>query len=409
MVAACPFPSPQGSQVLVRQLCERLAVRGHEVDLLTYGQGRAMTGAGYRHHRIRRVPGDDARRSGPTPVKPLLDAMMAGALDRLLAKPASRPFDVVHCHNYEGALIALTVRQRRRVPVVYHSHNLMADELPTYFAGRGLRAAAARFGATLDRVVPRRADHAIALCDYTADVMRRSGVADERLSVVPPALDDEGPAVPVRTARERLRGCGRQGLDADLAPDDHVVGYCGNLDAYQNLELLLDGFAELVGRRRRRSLLLVATHARDRGFERAVARRGLDAHVRVCEAADYTAARAAMEACDVLALPRRRGSGYPVKLLNYLSLGRPVVTAGCGAKFVRHGQDGLVVDDHDAGGLADALSLLAARSDLGTRLGAAGRKRFLAELTWDAVLPAMEDVYRAAIRPEACVKAAQAV
>ncbi|MEE8312514.1 MAG: glycosyltransferase family 4 protein, partial [Candidatus Binatia bacterium] len=182
MVAACPFPSPQGSQVLVRQLCARLVARGHDVELLTYGQGSALQSQGYQHHRIRRLPGDDAARSGPTPVKPMLDALMVGRLGRMLSEGGSAPFDVVHCHNYEGALVGLAARLRYGVPVLYHSHNLMADELPAYFGNRAARAAAARLGAALDAVVPYRADHAIALCDYTADVMRRGGVAEDRLS-----------------------------------------------------------------------------------------------------------------------------------------------------------------------------------------------------------------------------------
>ena len=106
MVAACPFPSPQGSQVLVRQLCARLVARGHDVELLTYAQGAALQSQGYQHHRIRRLPGDDAARSGPTPVKPMLDALMVGRLGRMLAEGGSAPFDVVHGHNDEGALVA---------------------------------------------------------------------------------------------------------------------------------------------------------------------------------------------------------------------------------------------------------------------------------------------------------------
>ena len=49
-----------------------------------------------------------------------------------------------------------------------------------------------------------------------------------------------------------------------------------------------------------------------------------------------------MEASDVLVLPRCHGSGLPIKLLNYLSLGRAVVAAGCGAKVLIDREDGVV-------------------------------------------------------------------
>jgi len=155
MVAACPFPSPQGSQIFVGQMCERLAARGHEVHLLTYGQGCQVSGRGYRHHRIRRLPGDDAIRSGPTMIKPVLDLLLVAALDRLVTE---QHIELLHCHNYEAAVVGLAVRTRRRVPVVYHSHNLMGDELATYFHRPLTRVLAGAAGRFLDASVPSRAN-----------------------------------------------------------------------------------------------------------------------------------------------------------------------------------------------------------------------------------------------------------
>jgi len=100
-----------------------------------------------------------------------------------------------------------------------------------------------------------------------------------------------------------------------------------------------------------------------------------------------------MEAADVLVSPRALGSGYPVKLLNYMSLGRAIVTAGCGAKAIRDGVEGLVVADEDPVALAVAVERLAGDGVLAARLGAGARARFVSSLTWDAVLPAIEEAY----------------
>jgi glycosyltransferase involved in cell wall biosynthesis len=379
MVAACPFPSPQGSQVFIRQMCERLALAGHDIHLLTYGQGEEVTAAGYRHHRIARVPGDDALRSGPRVVKPLLDAMMMGALSRLLGKAR---FDVVHCHNYEAAVVGLAVRVRRRVPVVYHSHNLMGDELSTYFRARATRRLASVVGRALDASVPRAADQVVALCNYSAGVLRAFGVEAERMTVIPPAVDDAGPAGPREDARRVL----------GLPGSRPLIGYCGNLDGYQNLDLLLDALSELGSSSS--VTLLMATHFPAARFHEVSAARGLVDRVRLVVARDYERARLAMAAADVLVLPRRHGSGYPIKLLNYMGLGRPIVAAGCGAKLLQPGQDALVVADDDPRALAAAIRRLLADRVLADGLATAARARFLRELTWDAVLPAIEAVYR---------------
>ena len=39
IVAACPYPTWQGSQVLIRQMSDSLSQRGHKVHLITYGYG----------------------------------------------------------------------------------------------------------------------------------------------------------------------------------------------------------------------------------------------------------------------------------------------------------------------------------------------------------------------------------
>jgi glycosyltransferase involved in cell wall biosynthesis len=378
IVAACPFPSPQGSQVFVSQMSEQLARRGHEVHLFTYGQGQAVEDRGFRHHRTRRLPADDASRSGPRPIKPMLDGLLARLLIRVLA---SAPFDVVHCHNYEAALVGLAARLRCGVPVVYHSHNLMGDELPTYFSGRARRLAAGAFGRFLDSTVPRSANHVIALCRFSAAVLGSKGVRAERMSVIAPAVEDEGAARPAASARAEL----------GLGIDGPVVGYCGNLDAYQSLDLLLDAVA-LIGRDRG-VRLLIATHARDARFEAALAARSLTRCTVFVDARVWAQARTAMEAADVLVLPRRHGSGWPIKLLNYLSLGRPVVAAGCGAKFLYHGRDALLAPDGDPAALASAIRALLDDARLARRLATAARSRFLREFTWDAVLPAVEHVH----------------
>lgn len=382
LVAACPFPSPQGSQVFVGQMAERLAERGHEVHLVTYGQGAEQCGRGYRHHRIVRLPGDDSRRSGPNLAKPVLDAMLAAKVASVCREHA---VDVVHAHNYEAAVAALAARAATGTPVVYHSHNLMGDELETYFEGTAAKAAARVAGAFLDRTVPRRADHVIALCEWSAQRLRRHGCGGTRLTVIPPAVDDEGPAVAAPGDREAL----------GLGAEDFVVGYVGNLDAYQNLPLLLDAFARLrsgeAGPGRPR--LLLATHAAGQEWAWRIASAGLGDSVRLVEVAGHVEARRALAVSDVVGLPRRLGSGYPVKLVNSMGAAKAVIAAGCGSKVLRDGVDGLVVGDDDAAAFASAIDRCRQAPVLRRALGEGARRTFLERLTWQRVLPQIETVY----------------
>ncbi|HEY2773595.1 MAG TPA: glycosyltransferase family 4 protein [Candidatus Binatia bacterium] len=399
LVAACPFPSPQGSQVFVGQMARHLATAGHEVHLLTYGQGSGLAPDGVVHHRIARLPGDDSSRSGPNLAKPFLDVLLAQRLARIVRE---RRIDVVHAHNYEAAVAALAARMISGAPVVYHSHNLMGDELETYFAGGVLRRFAAGIGRMLDAQVPPRADRTIALCDWSARALVAAGCQAEKITVIAPAVEDDGALPDGATARRAL----------GIGDGDFVVGYVGNLDTYQNLELLVAAMSRLIGNAAARGAggrprLLVVTHGGGAPLRPLLAAAGLEAGLEaglkaglkegqaaiVVEDADFEQVRRAMAASDVLALPRRLGSGYPVKLLNYMSAAKAVVSAGCGSKVLTDGVDAVVVEDDDA--QAFAAALVALREDPRRRkaLGEAARRRFLAGMTWQAVLPRIEAVY----------------
>jgi glycosyltransferase involved in cell wall biosynthesis len=383
VVAACPFPSPQGSQVFVGEMCEALARRDHDVELLTYGQGGENTqpARSFAHRRIRRLPGDDALRSGPTLVKPALDLLLARELSRMLA---NERFDVVHAHNYEAGAVAVATRFVRGVPVVYHSHSAMAEELPSYFATRAAKRCAVLLGAGFDRTVPRSADHVIALSAEAASAMRAAGVREQDLSVVPPALADVGEG-PARDEARRALG---------LAVDRFVVGYCGNLDAYQDLDIVAEAIARMGSVRPASApLWLLVTHALDARFERMLDRSGAARWTKVILARSFSEVRAGMAACDALALPRRSPSGFPIKLLNYLAAARPVVTGIAGERLLGAEAPGCIAAGAGVERWIDVLQRLRADPHGCAVLGTAARRRFVTDYTWNAVLPVLERIY----------------
>ena len=147
VVAACPFPSLRGSQVLVRELAEGLAHGGHAVHVVTYPTAQHLAPVErIAIHRVRKLPGLwTAHPFGWQKV--VLDLLLAWTL---LGVVRRERIEVIHAHNVEAPLVAFLVRWLTGVPVVYHAHNALADELPCYF-----RARAARAVWRADRRVPR--------------------------------------------------------------------------------------------------------------------------------------------------------------------------------------------------------------------------------------------------------------
>jgi glycosyltransferase involved in cell wall biosynthesis len=377
MVAASPFPYPQGSQVLIGQLAAALQRRGHRVQLVTYHFGIGQAPEGVVVHRSRPLPGGRPVQARPSWQKPLLDLLLAGELLRTVRR--CRP-DVLHTHNFEGLLAALFVRCLTGVPVVYHVHNAMGLELHTYFGSRLGRWAGGVVGRWVDAHLARRADYCIVLTQAAVGYFQQRGV--ERLGLIPPGIDlGPGSAAAVRAQW----GAGP------------LVLYSGNLDRYQDLDLLLRAFRLVAGARPDARLVFSTNGAPDEC--RALAGElGLGRQLFFVRADDFYVTRGLLAAADVAVCPRLICLGFPIKLLNYMAAGVAIVASAGSACGLRHLENGWVVADGDAAGMASAMAaaILALLDDpaLARRLGEQARETAQRDYGWERAAAAIEDVYK---------------
>jgi glycosyltransferase involved in cell wall biosynthesis len=388
IVAACPFPTLQGSQLLIRKLAEGLRARGHDSMVVTYAEGLEAAAPVRRIPRLAVLPGLRALGSGPRAAKLVLDAAL---LLRLLHVLERESIDVMHAHNYEAALIGLAARRLTGVPLIYHSHNALAEELPTYFRSRTARRLARVAGAVADREVPRRADHCIAICRELVGFLRARGVDEEAIEMITPGGSPE--EFPACSAAELATIRARFGFG-----ERPVLLYTGNLDGYQNLELLLASIA-IVRRTVGDALLVLATHATPRDLPPHLRR--LPAGVRLVTAGDFATVRDLIQVADLALCPRREWSGFPMKLLNYMAAAKAVVVSAGSAKAVRHGVNGLVVDDDRPDAYAAALLTLLSDPARRRLLGSAARRTVEDEYGWERVIDQVEATYHTVLQRRA--------
>ncbi len=335
VVGACPYPAPQGSQVLLESTARGLQQCGHEVHLVVYGYGIGDPPPDIRVHRALTIPGVRRTRAGPSLVKPLLDAALVAALRKVVRE---QRIDIVHAHNYEGLIAALASGFR---PIAYHAHNAMTDELPYYFPRR-LRAARA-FGGWLDTAFPRRADAIITphkrLRDYL--VLRRC--RPERIHVVPPSVE-------TRAFDEPRYGS-----------DPPAIVYAGNLDAYQNLGLLTEAVRRL--RRKHADVRWIVATAAEGSVKGAET-------VRTCTVAGLRGilSQDVIVACPTVAC---KGSAHPIE----------------------DERTGLIVPNNNAEAFAQALERLYESAILRKRLGKAARAAMIAKHSPEDIAAKISAVY----------------
>lgn len=369
-VFAGPFPTVQGTQALVGQTCRLLARAGHEVHLLTYAHGSFEPPDDFAVHRVSDWPRFRSERSGPALQRPALDVSLAFASRRLARRIAPQ---VIHAHHYE-ALAAVSLAHLR--PRVFHLHALLGPELPQYLPPY-LRTTASLAGGLADRTLPRLADRVAVVSGGIRDRLATTGIDASRIHLVRPAAETPPAAVPSRRhAGRRLRAV-----------------YVGNLDAYQGFDALFSGLREIDWGIRSRLRVEVVTASDAQRFLLDVRRAGLEDVVRVVPHGAVEQAWSRLLGGDIVLVPRHSPGGAPIKLVNALVAGKPVLADRRLAGELGHGDEAWIVDMREPQDVASGLERLISDPALRARLSE-GAKRAAARLHDPAdCTAALESIY----------------
>jgi len=359
VVGACPYPVPQGSQVYMRDTALALRDLGHEPHLVVYGYGLGEDTSGLPLHRSAAILGARKTGAGPSLLKPLLDCALVFALRRVVRE---QRIDVVNAHNYEALAVALASGAR---PIVYFAHNALSDELPYFFGGKPW---AARMGRCADQCFPKRADHIVVPHARLKAHLIECGCDAERISVIPPTVD-------VSAFNEAKK-------NAELP----TVLYTGNLDAYQNLNLLYRAI-EIAQERIPELSLMIATAAKNTSSIP-------ETNTEIVRTDDFTSLKQALGQDAIFACPRVSWSGYPIKLLNAMAAGLPIVCCESAAHPLTHDADGIVVPDNDPKTFAEALVALAHNPARRAELGHRARETATRAHSLAHIGTRLEDVFR---------------
>ena len=382
MIAPCAFPTHHGTQVLIRHLATALAQAGHEVHLITYGYGEYEADFRFHLHRAGRVQG--GLRAAPGLLRPAADAALLVTAGRVIR---AHGCDLLHVHNVEGLGVGALLKLQTSLPLVYHAHNAMGPELPTYFRAHLAQAFASVVGDVIDRTLPRIADAVITFDPDHKFLHEVYGIDEARLHVIPPGLD----ATEITALNpERLKQVAQQ-----LGPGPWLL-YAGNADGYQNLPLLWQAFAR-VRAERPDVRLLVASSEPESTFTESLAaapsRDGITFH----RYEDNEELNALFALASLGVSPRSLWIGAPIKVLNYLAAGLPTVAVRSGCRHLLTDEtaatSAMVDDDPDQ----FAQACLRFLDD--PPRGSARSRRSLERFRIENHVPLYEAVYRSVLAP----------
>jgi glycosyltransferase involved in cell wall biosynthesis len=381
------FPIERANGIQTLATCQALAARGHDVTLVVrpdtgerardpfefYGVPRT---AGLRLRTIPGAPGRLAHR-----LRFLLGAI--GLVRRTGA--------VIYTRDLGLASLLAGRRALTRAPLVYESHGLasvMSDELPQLLGEPRLAPSAAKLRRleARERRVWTHADAYVTITQALASELRNRYGPRDRLFVVP-----DGASLRTASAGERPE-----------SPARPLAAYAGHLYPWKGVDVfvralaLAPGIHGLIvgGHPGEADVVRIAALARDLGVADRLEITGL------VPPADVSHRLAPATILVLPNTPSATSDRYtsPLKLFEYLQLGRPIVASDLTAirEVLTDGETALLVPAGDAAALAAAFQRLTDDPGLADRLAQAAR-RLADRYTWAARAAKLEAAFAAAL------------
>ncbi len=337
------------------ELCAALARLGHEIILV----GPART--------ARLQFGGDAgvvgflKRTLPRAIYEMLElAYNLIALPRLwLAIRRHRPDAVYERYNLfaiSGAILA----RLNHVPLLIEVNAPLCEERAKV-DGIGLK----RVAAWSEKMVWRSADYVLPVTHVLADYVRRAGVDERRIIVVPNGIDERKFAeLPRRDVAKR-----RLGLDGRM-----VLGFTGFVRAWNSLERVIDFMAGPESDPTIH-LLLVGDGPARAELEARAQRLGVRDRLTVTGIVAREAIVSHIAAFDIALQPGVTPYASPLKLFEYMAAGLAIIAPDSMniREILTNGADAVLVDPDSPEQLAAAIGSLSRDEARREKLGAAAR------------------------------------
>ena len=278
--------------------------------------------------------------------------------------------DVVHTHGCRSDVVDAGIARSLGVPTVTTVH------------GSSRLGGITRLYELLEFVLFRRFDAVVAVSRPLVPTLRRFGVANDRIHLIPNGWNGRAPS--------RDRRAARQALGISAPADQFVIGWVGRLIPVKGADVFLAALAELTGVPWMASILGDGSE-RPR-LEQMAAHLQLANRVRFHGQVDHAADL--LPAFDAFVLSSR-SEGTPMVLLEAIAAGVPVIATEVGGVPDVIGPDeGLLVPSERPDSLARAMRSIYLSPTVAQRRALEGRRRLVTEFGPERWLARYEQVYR---------------
>jgi glycosyltransferase involved in cell wall biosynthesis len=287
---------------MIEVLCEA----GHSVDLLTYHEGEDIEIDGLQIKRVPKIPFVTNIPIGFSWKKIICDVLLSAKLLALIMK---NNYQVIHAVE-ESVYPALIAKYFKKNILVYDMDSSMADQLIEKWS----------FLRNLDNVLYafetaaiKRVDAVFVVCEELAK-RARTVCPNKRIEIIEDvALYDANG----ETTFENLR----QILDISGT----IALYVGNLEHYQGIDLMLEGFAKTDPSVGLDLVIIGGNHNDILKYKQVADEMGILKRTHFIGPRPVSKLMNFLKQADILVSPRIKGQNTPMKIYSYLAAGKPIL------------------------------------------------------------------------------------
>ena len=360
--------SRDGQSVHIEEMIAALERQGHETRLVGPASW-AASGFGSSNTAI-----DAIKRMIPGALYELLEvAYNVKAFFRLRKAVAEYKPDVIYERFSLFLFAGVWVRRLTGLPLLSEVNAPLFEERAK---NDGLKLHA--LGRWAQGYIWRRADHVLPVTGVLARTVTEYGVAADKVTVIPNGIDprrfDAAATVTTEAAKTAL----------GVPPERVVIGFTGFIRGWNAVHRLL----EFAAARRELNvhILVVGDGPARQPLLDYAAEKGIPDRLTITGVVGRDDVARHVAAFDMAVIPGVTPYASPLKLFEYLQLGRAIVAPDTEniREILTHEQDALLFDPAQADALEAALLRLASDGALRTRLGHSARETISEKsLTWD--------------------------
>ena len=304
--------------------------------------------------------------------------------------------DILHSHSpVLNGIPALRAARRAKLPLIYEVRAFWEDAAVDLGRTRvnSLRYRAIR---RLETYVLQRADGVVTLCEGMRKEIARRGIPDQRIAVVPNAVE------PTHFGRVQERDhslAERLGLSQKT-----VLGFIGSFYHYEGLDLLLSALPRIRAARPDTVLLLVGGGPEEAKLRSKISQENLAEAVRFVGRVPHGEVRRYYDLVDYFVYPRRRirltELVTPLKPLEAMAEGRIVLASDVGGhrELIRDSETGFLFAPDDPASIAHRVIEVLSKKDEHSRIRDAARDYVATERTWPVCASSYRELYDLALR-----------